>query len=556
MPIRPPQHRPAWRSFLEIVVVDPAAAPAAGPSGCAVHLRADDELIQCGRSFRHFLPHWRFVNRETGDLQSFRELWASQDRSVTKMELHRWLVILKAGKLGISELECAFDGWRHRFGGPNARVHLFSMDAQAAIGLLGMVRFGLDHLPEYMRLPLASQAGSDTLKQLIYRAGNDDLRRIISYAPTKKAAIDATALHTHVDELARMPHPEETWAAVESTVAPGGTVHVVSRGAGAQNYLTTLFHQAEDPASVLEPMFEPWWARPRFPEGELLRAKVARGEIEAAAAWYAEQEAAMPTTSQLWYYAPETAAQALAGAAEDAFIDIARWDACYSPALPSLQPGDPTPLVMSCDAGVTNDVFAITLCSRNPANFAEPALRAYKAWIPAQEGGTVDFGVIEDWIRTICLGGCANAATPHPNAVNGNAQPREGCPECEAGQRIARLNVAQIVYDPYELRDMMQRLSKEGVAWCKPLDQGSERLEADTQLKMLLLQRGLVHHIDPADANNLMRVHVQGAKGKIPAGDDDRIRIEKQHPRAKVDLLVSLSMGVYRCLHLWLENAA
>jgi hypothetical protein len=97
---------------------------------------------------------------------------------------------------------------------------------------------------------------------------------------------------------------------------------------------------------------------------------------------------------------------------------------------------------------------------------------------------------------------------------------------------------------------MTQGLMRDGIAWCEPMDQGTERTEADTALKTHLLQRDLVHHIDPADQENLMRVHVQGAKGKVPAGDDNRVRIEKRDARSKVDLLVSLSMGVARCMYL------
>ena len=569
---RAPKRRPL-PSMHDIVVPDGRRSEEIGPSGCAEHPDRATELLVCERSFPHFLPHWMFINRENGDVLTFESLWDGQARIVGAMDEHEQLIILKAGKLGASELECAFDGWRSRFGGANTRVHIFSMDRLSAISMLDIVKFGLAHMPGYMQLPVSTDAGGDIQTQVIYRGGRDDERKIITYAPTKHAAIDASAMHTHVDELARMPFPEATWSAVSSTIAPDGTVHIVSRGQGAQNYLTTLWGTAQEPEATLHPIFEAWDARPRKPEGAGMIARVERGEIDAAAAWYAEQANKMPTTSQLWYFAPMTADQALAGAAEDAFIDIARWDACYDPTLPALLPGDPTPVVLSLDAGVTNDVFAATLVSRNPANPQQAALRAYRAWVPAQDGTEVDFDEVEMWVRTLCLGGCV---LMHPNAAGGVlsdgqicsihsdkhfphrgcAGPGVPCPACAEGRRQERLNVVQIVNDRYELRDMIQRLTRDRVAWCEPMDQGNERTEADTTLKTLLLQRDMGHHIDPADTANLMRLHVQGAKGKVPAGDDNRVRIEKAHAKAKVDLLVSLSMAVTRCLYLNLASHA
>lgn len=548
-----------------------------GPSGCREHPDRALEMLACANrvtGFLHFLRHWKFVNRETGEVQTLDpdHLWEGQRDIVEQMSLHTQLIILKAGKLGASELECAFDGWRARFGGPNMRVHIFSRDAPSAHSMLRIVKFGLSKLPDYMRLEVAAIPEANTLRQIVYDGpGPDDRRTIVSYASTKHAAIDQSAHHSHVDELARMAFPQDTWASVESTVAPGGTMHIVSRGAGAQNYMTDIWEQAGQPASVIKRVFEPWWSRPRAPEGPLLKGRVERGEIEPGAAWYAEQEAAMPTTSQLWYYAPETPEQALAGAAEDAFVDISRWDACYDPDLPPLLPGDPDPCVLSLDAGITNDVFAATLTTRHPQKHGTAALRGIRAWVPEQNGTEINLGEVEEWIRLICLGGCVLGhpnrnrrgdlsaglvCSEHLNLPHGHGQcsvPGLSCPQCAAGNRLPPLNIVCIVYDRYELRDMMQRIAREEVAWCKPMDQGSERTDADTNLHTLLVQRDIAHRIDPADQHNLMRVHVQGAKGKVPAGDDDRVRIEKRAPGAKIDLLVSLSMGVKICL--WLSLA-
>lgn len=549
-----------------------------GPSGCPAHPDRALELDACQQSFRHFLPHWRFINRETGEELTFRTLWDGQARIAESMETNPWLIILKAGKLGASELECAYDGWQLRFGGRNRRVHLFSMDRLSATGMLDIVKYGTTHLPEYMLhgfTLMSGEAGGDNSKQMMWRAGRDDVRRIITYAPTKNASIDQSAHHTHCDELSRMPFPTETWSAVDSTVAPGGSVHIVSRGNGADNEMTDLWNGADQPGARFVRIFEPYDSRPRFPESAAMKAAVERGEIDPMAAWYAEQEIAIPTKSQLWYFAPRTPAEALAGAQEDAYIDVSRFDACYVPDLPRLVPGDPIPVVIALDAGVSSDLFAAVIGSRDPRGQVgdvdygdRAALRAYQTWHPEQqEGGVVDFAEVERWVRMVCVGGCTNG---HPNRsrqrlsegqmCSVHAGQRQGHGECEAAgepcwaceqnSRVPRMNVVEITYDRYELVDMMQRLEREHIVACEPFDQGAGRTTADTEFHRLLLTRELSHPFDPNDADNEFRQHIQNAVGKIPSGDDNRVRIEKRTQRSKVDLAVAGSMCVDRVLFL------
>lgn len=73
-----------------------------------------------------------------------------------------------------------------------------------------------------MQMPIMSEPpGGDTDESLKLNAGPDDVRTITSYATSPHAAIDRTATHSHVDELARMPFGEATWQSVQSTIAPG-----------------------------------------------------------------------------------------------------------------------------------------------------------------------------------------------------------------------------------------------------------------------------------------------------------------------------------------------
>ena len=261
------------------------------------------ELSLCESSFSHFLPHWTFVNRESGELQTFEKLWDGQRDFVEIMEREPWLFALKAGKLGFTELECAYDGWVLRFR-KNARVHVFSRDASAAEELLGYVKLGLNHLPKWMRLPIDAGRGADIDRSLRLDAGVDDKREIVRYAAGASVSIDQTATHSHVDELARMPYTEQTWTAVETTISPlGGTCHIVTRGAGNANYSADLWHKALSGDTELAPFFSDWTKRPR-PEN-----------------WYEDQKARM-TPLGLKEFCPVSWEDAIGGPGQDAVIPL------------------------------------------------------------------------------------------------------------------------------------------------------------------------------------------------------------------------------------------
>jgi hypothetical protein len=439
------------------------------------------------------------------------EIWDGQEEFVAAMKQHPRLFALKAGKLGFTELECAFDGWVALFRQPNARVHVFSRGDLAAQEVLGYIRFGLTHLPLFIRPRLlarptdAEQAGrksrGDTLHQLQFegQAAVDDLRTVVSYPASRDVSIDQTATHAHVDELARMPFPEKTWQAVHSTIAPGGSCHIVTRGAGEDNYAAVLWKTVEAGASELHPFFQPYTARPGRD-----------------AKWYDVQAGSM-TTQGVKQFAPETAEDALAGDAQSEFIPITLWDLCQED-LPSFAPdkaglaGDRTSVVLSADAAVSGDCFGIVAVTRHPQRHTDVAVRAVRVWVPPK-GGQIDFAEPEAFLREICK----------------------------------LYNVVQIAYDPYQLESMMQGLRRDGVAWCETFNQGKDRMIADSELRDLIVNRRIAH-----DGNRTLREHVENAAAQLDTKQDSKLRIVKKAPHRKVDLTVAMSMGCYRCLYLLL----
>jgi hypothetical protein len=458
---------------------------------------------RCARSFLAFLPFWQFVNRETGAVQSFADPWPGQRELAETYHEHPWVCALKAGKLGFTELECAYDGWVALFRQENARVHLFSRDGRASKELLGYVRFGLTHLPSWMRPEILEDvAGGDTTQSLKFSMGPDDIRTVVSYASGPHVSVDVSAQHAHVDELARMPFIEKTWNTVVSTVAPGGTCHIVSRGHGDTNYLATLWNAAVEGTSDLHPFFAPWEARPGRDQG-----------------WYAIQAGKM-TPAELAYFAPATAEEALSADDMEVFIPIELWDACYDPTLERM-PLDPdreglagskTPVVISVDAASKHDCFGIVALTRHPERHDEVAVRGVRKWDPPKrKGGEIDYSEPEAFLR----------------------------------QLVGLFNVVQIAYDPYQLTAMMQALRRDTAVRCREFNQQKERLIADRGLYDLIVHRRISH-----DGNAMVREHMQNAAADMQTKDDSKLRIVKRAMDKRIDLVICISMGAKECLRL------
>jgi hypothetical protein len=227
-----------------------------------------EELGRCATSFRHFLKYWRFTNQDTGEVQTLGEvLWPAQEEFVRVAESENWVFFLKARQLGETTIECAFDGWVTRFGPQNARVHLFHKRELEAIGLLERVKFGLENLPEFMRLPVQRETLTD------YQIGNDeqDTRTVKAYPADNDTARGETCNHAHVDEWAFMSNPGRVWQSIEEACA--GTVHFVTTEIGPATYTATFWRsclagdQIDRKGRPIYPCFIGALARPdRTPE--------------------------------------------------------------------------------------------------------------------------------------------------------------------------------------------------------------------------------------------------------------------------------------------------
>lgn len=190
---------------------------------------------------------------------------------------------------------------------------------------------------------------------------------------------------------------------------------------------------------------------------------------------------------------------------DDAFLpSISMWDQCAAAVSP-LTPNQP--VVIGLDAAVSGDTFAAVAVSRNPDADNSVVVRDVRVWAP--DHNPLDYSAIENELRAM----------------------------------IDTMNVVQVTYDPFQLHYLAQRLGD--VVWCKPFTQGADRLEADAQLRAIIIQRRIAHD----GASETLRAHLGNADAKMDESGH-RLRMVKRHASGKIDAAVALSMACYRALEL------
>jgi hypothetical protein len=211
-------------------------------------------------SFATWLSLWKFRAGESRDVRTLGELWEGQALLADALCEHPHTFLLKARKLGATELSLAFAGYCARVRDVNARIALYSYRERAALDLLAKVRFGLDNLPPHLRLPFLKEP---TLKSLEYDAGHEDVRTVVSYPTSQNTSIETTSTHALCDEFAHWPHGERTFAALEPTfTAPRATSQLLTTGRGPADWSATYWRACKDGDGLHGPVFIPATARP------------------------------------------------------------------------------------------------------------------------------------------------------------------------------------------------------------------------------------------------------------------------------------------------------
>jgi phage terminase large subunit-like protein len=201
-------------------------------------------------------------------------------------------------------------------------------------------------------------------------------------------------------------------------------------------------------------------------------------------------------------------------------IPMEWWNACYDPDLPPLTPAEP--MILSLDAGTTSDNFAAVAVTRHPMDLQRPAIRAAKVWKPEDfPDHRIDYDEVWKWIAHVCQ--------TH--------------------------RIVQVVYDPHQLEDMSQRIRRELEKWAEPMHQASERKIADRKFYNQVRDGVLAWNLHDPAGEAAMRLHIGNANAKHQKDQDSTMLFIKKTANRKIDLLVAASMGVHRCMALFMEAA-
>jgi hypothetical protein len=196
----------------------------------------------------------------------------------------------------------------------------------------------------------------------------------------------------------------------------------------------------------------------------------------------------------------------------EAFIEPEWWKACREDNL-GIETLDPfEPLIIAMDAATSDDCFAIVGTTRHPdeARYDTDVAVRYTATWTAPKGGKINFAEPEEELEWLC----------------------------------ENYNVVVVTYDEYQLHDMTSRLRQKGIAYFKPFSQMGRRIESDTDLRRLILRRGIAH-----DGDETLTQHIINCAAKLNK-EDKRLRMVKKTQSKKIDAAVALSMSAYECLRL------
>lgn len=166
-----------------------------------------------------------------------------------------WLT-LKARQIGWSTITTTYVAWR-ALTQDDCRVLLISKGEREARELLEMVKFGLAHLPEWVRARCPRITVS-TLETLRFSNGSE----INSLPSASNPGRGFSGSVVVVDEWAHLPNDEDAWASIEPVADIGGQIIGLSTANGVGNWFHREWVKAVRGENSFRTMFFSWRAVP------------------------------------------------------------------------------------------------------------------------------------------------------------------------------------------------------------------------------------------------------------------------------------------------------
>ena len=185
------------------------------------------EIVRCYQSFTHFCEQHVYVEDKNSHAAVKFKLWPCQQRVADLLVSGEWLEILKARRLGLTWLLCAYAVWliTVRYG---RQIVVVNQDKEYAQDFLERVRFIHDRLPPYLRatrtLDNKSRIDFNRVTETSRQDGGATTHGCVirSVACTKRAIRSLAADLIVFDEAAYMPLLKTARLAAQPAVETGG----------------------------------------------------------------------------------------------------------------------------------------------------------------------------------------------------------------------------------------------------------------------------------------------------------------------------------------------
>jgi len=194
------------------------------------------EIVKCGKKPVYFINTYAKIPHPGKGLIPFKT-YDFQSELVENLDLHRFIVVLKARQLGISTITAAYVAWLclfHR----DKNVLIVATKLATAANMVKKVKTILKHLPEWLRI---SDFAVDNKNSIELTNGSQ-----VKASSTSGDAGRSEALSLLViDEAAHIEGLEDLWTGLYPTISTGGRCIAISTPNGVGDWFHETYVNAE-----------------------------------------------------------------------------------------------------------------------------------------------------------------------------------------------------------------------------------------------------------------------------------------------------------------------
>ncbi len=202
------------------------------------------EYARCAKSVTYTIKNYGHLKHiKLGKIRWQPYEW--QIELLEHLQDGRNVVILKSRQVGASWTIAGYVAWLIHFR-PDIECLLLSSKQDAAIKLLGKVRFICNNFPDFIRREFNSN--SKTRLSVIHKREGADIvseSSVDSLTTTGESGRGDTAAFVFCDELAHLVNAEETWTAIKPTTSRGGQIVAASSPAGPEGTFARIWMEAD-----------------------------------------------------------------------------------------------------------------------------------------------------------------------------------------------------------------------------------------------------------------------------------------------------------------------